>query len=79
MRNAYKTLVGKPERKRPMHGWEDNTKMDLREIGFVGVDSIQLAQDRDLWWVLVNMVTNMRFQVLTASMKMTVFRDVALL
>jgi hypothetical protein len=49
MRNAYKILVGKPERRRPFrkprHRWEDNIKMDLREIGFGDVDCIHLAQD----------------------------------
>jgi hypothetical protein len=50
-RKAYKLLVGKPERRtplgRPRHTWEDNIKMDLREIGWDGVDMIGLAQDRD--------------------------------
>jgi hypothetical protein len=51
MRNAYKILVGKPEGKsplgRPRHRWEDNIKMDLREIGWEDVDLMQLAQDMD--------------------------------
>jgi hypothetical protein len=42
MRNAYKILVGKPQGKRPFgrarHRWEDNSKMDFREIAFWGVD-----------------------------------------
>jgi hypothetical protein len=38
--------------------WEDNTKMDLREIIYGGVDWIHLAQDRDQWRALVNMVMN---------------------
>jgi hypothetical protein len=50
-RNAYSILVGKPEGKRPLgipgHRWEDNIKMDLREIGWGGMDWIDLAQDRD--------------------------------
>jgi hypothetical protein len=49
--NAYRILVGKPERKRPLgrprRRWVDNIKMDLREIGWGGMDSINLAQDRD--------------------------------
>jgi hypothetical protein len=49
-RNAYRTLVGKPEGKRPVgrprHMGEDDIKMDLREIGWGGVDWIWLAQDR---------------------------------
>jgi hypothetical protein len=40
-------------------GWEDNIKTDLREVGLGGcMDWINLAQDRDRWWVLVNVVMN---------------------
>jgi hypothetical protein len=46
-RNAYRILVGKTEEKRPRCMWEDNSKMDLREIGWDGIDWIDLAQDRD--------------------------------
>jgi hypothetical protein len=57
-------LVGKPEGRRPLgrhrRRWEDNIKMDLREIGFGDVDWIHLAQDRDRWWALVNTVMNLR-------------------
>jgi hypothetical protein len=46
-RNAYRILVGRPERKRllgrPRHGWVDNIKIDLREIGWVVMDLIDLA------------------------------------
>jgi hypothetical protein len=63
-RNVYKVLMGKPEGKRPLgrprHRWEDGIKMDLREIGRGSVDWIQLAQDRDRWQALVNMVMNLR-------------------
>jgi hypothetical protein len=63
-RNAYKILVGKPEGKRPPgrpgRKWVDNIKMDLREIGWDGVDWIDLAQDRDRWRTLVNTVMNLR-------------------
>jgi hypothetical protein len=52
-RNAYRILVGKPEGKRPLgrrrRMWVDNIKMDLREIGWDGIDWIELAQDRDQW------------------------------
>jgi hypothetical protein len=45
---AHRILVGKPENKRPLgrprHGWVDNIKMDLREIGSGGMDWIDLAQ-----------------------------------
>jgi hypothetical protein len=51
MRNANKILVGKPEGKRPLGRHrcrrEDNIRMDLREIGWEGVDWIHLGQDRD--------------------------------
>jgi hypothetical protein len=51
MRNAYKILIGKPEGKgplgRPRNKWEDNVIMDLREIGWEGVDWIHLTQVRD--------------------------------
>jgi hypothetical protein len=58
--NAYRVLVGKPERKRPLgrprHRWVDNIKMDLREIEWGGMDWIDLAHGSDHWRVLVNMV-----------------------
>jgi hypothetical protein len=61
-RNAYRILVGKPERKRPLgrprRRWVDNIKMDLREIGWRGMDWFDLVQDRDQWRVLVNTVMN---------------------
>jgi hypothetical protein len=40
--------------------WVDNIKMDLREIGWDGMDWIDLAQDRDRWRALVNTVMNLR-------------------
>jgi hypothetical protein len=39
--------------------WEDNIKMDLKETGWEGVDCIHVAQDRDRWRALVNMVMNL--------------------
>jgi hypothetical protein len=63
-RNAYRILVGKPEGKKPLgrprRRWENNIKMDLREIGWGGMDWIDLAQDRDQWRALVNTVMNLR-------------------
>jgi hypothetical protein len=63
-RNAYWILVGKPEGKRPLgrprRRWEDNIRMDLREIGWGGMDWIDLAQDRDQWRALVKMVMNLQ-------------------
>jgi hypothetical protein len=55
-RNAYRILVGKPEGKRPLgrprRRWVDNIKMYLKEIGWDGVDWIELAQGRDQWRAL---------------------------
>jgi hypothetical protein len=63
-RGVYRDLVGKPERMRPLgiswRRWEDNIKMDLQEVGCVGVDWLDLAQDRDRWRALVNAVMNLR-------------------
>jgi hypothetical protein len=62
-RNVYTVFMGKPEGKRPVgrprHRWEDGIRMDLKEIGCRNVDWIQLAQDRDRWWALVNTVINL--------------------
>ena len=63
-RSVYGVLVGKPEVKRPLgrlrRRWEDNIKMDLQEMGCGGMDWIELAQDRDRWWAVVNAVMNLR-------------------
>jgi hypothetical protein len=63
-RKVYEVLVGKPEGKRPLgrprRRWEDGIGMDLREIGWGNIEWIQLAQDRDRWWALVNTVMNLR-------------------
>jgi hypothetical protein len=63
-RNVYRVLVKKPKGKRPFERprrrWEDGIKMDLREIGWGGVEWIHLAQNRDLWRALVNAVMNLR-------------------
>jgi hypothetical protein len=62
--NVYRILMGKPERKRllgrPRRRWVDNIKMDLRDIGLDGMDWIDLAQNRDRWRALVNMVMNLQ-------------------
>jgi len=56
-RGVYRVLVGKPEGRR----WEDNIKMDLREVGCGCVNWMELAQDRDRWLALVSAVMNLRF------------------
>ena len=57
-------LVGKPEGKRPVgrpsRRWENNIKLDLQEVGCSGMDWIDLAEDRDRWWTLVNAAMNLR-------------------
>jgi hypothetical protein len=59
-RKVYRILVGKPEGKRPLgrprRRWEDGIRMDLRETGWGSVEWIQLAEDSDRWWALVNTV-----------------------
>jgi hypothetical protein len=45
---------------RPRHRWEDNIKMDLREIGIDGVNWIRLAQDRFQLWAFVSTVMNLQ-------------------
>jgi hypothetical protein len=57
-------LVGRPEGRRqlerPRRRWEDNIKLDLREIGIDGANWIQIAQDRVEWWTFVNTMMNLR-------------------
>jgi hypothetical protein len=63
-RNAYRILVGNPEGKRPLGRTRrrgvDNIKIDPREIGWDGMDWIDLVQDKDQWMALVNTVMNFR-------------------
>ncbi|KAJ4435373.1 hypothetical protein ANN_17987 [Periplaneta americana] len=63
-RNAYRVLVGRPEGKRPLgrprRRWEDNIKMDLREVGYDDREWINLAQDRDRWRAYVRAAMNLR-------------------
>jgi hypothetical protein len=62
-RGVYRVLIEKPEGKRPLarcrHMWEDNIKLDLREIGINGANWIRLAQDRVQWRAFVNTVMNL--------------------
>jgi hypothetical protein len=61
---VYRVLVGRTKGKRPLERhkrrWEDNIKMDLREIGIDGANWIRLAQDRVQWRPFVNTVINLR-------------------
>jgi hypothetical protein len=63
-RYAYRILVGNPEGKRPLarriRRWEDNSRMDLRDVGWGDMDWIYLAHDRYQWRALVNTVMSLR-------------------
>jgi hypothetical protein len=63
-KKACRIFVGKPEGKRPLGRargrWVDNIKMDFREIGWDGMDWIDMAQERDPWRALVNTVMKLR-------------------
>jgi hypothetical protein len=60
---VYRVLVGKPEGQRPLgrprQRWEDNIKMDFQEVVCGSMDWIELAQDRDSWQALVNVVMSL--------------------
>jgi hypothetical protein len=62
-RSVYRVLVGRRKGRRPLGRhrckWEDNIKMNLREIGINGVNWILLAQDSVQWWAFVNTVMNL--------------------
>jgi len=63
-RGVYRVLVGQPEGRRllgrPRRRWEDNIRMDLREVGCGGMGWMELAQDRYRWCALVSAVMNLR-------------------
>jgi hypothetical protein len=63
-KGVYRVLVGKPEGRRPLgrprRRWEDNIRMDFREVGCGCVDWMELAQDRDRWRALVSAVMKLR-------------------
>jgi hypothetical protein len=63
-RGFDRVLVVRPESKRPLrrprHRWEDNIKLDHREIGINGANWIQMAEDRVQWQAFVNMVMNLQ-------------------
>jgi hypothetical protein len=64
-RDIHRTLVGRPEGKRPLgrsrQRWEDDIKLDLKEIGIDGTNWTLLAQDKVQWRAFVNTVMNLRF------------------
>jgi len=61
---VYRILVGKSEGKRPLRRprrrWEDNIKMDLQKVGYGGMDCMELAQYRERWRAILNVVMNLR-------------------
>jgi len=63
-RRAYRVSVAKPEGKsllgRPWNRWEDHIKVNLKEVRCEGMDWIDLTQEKDKWWALVNAVMNLR-------------------
>jgi hypothetical protein len=63
-RGVYRVFVGMPKGKRPLGRpkcrWEDNIKINLRELGIDGTNSILLAQDRVQWQAFVNTVMNLQ-------------------
>jgi hypothetical protein len=63
-RGAYRILVGRTEGRRPLGRprcrWENNIKVDLQEVGWVGMDWIDMAKDRDRWRDFVSSVMNIR-------------------
>jgi hypothetical protein len=63
-KGMYRVLMGKPEGKRPLgrprHRREDNIMVYLQEVGCVGMVWTELAQVRDRWQALVNVVMNLR-------------------
>jgi hypothetical protein len=63
-RSVYRVLIGRPEGKRPLgrprHRWDDNIKLDLREM-IDGANWIRLAQVRVQWRAFVSTVMNLRF------------------
>jgi hypothetical protein len=63
-RGVHRILVGRPEERKPLgkprRRWEDNIKIDLEEMEWEDVYSIDMTQDRDKWRALVNAVMNLR-------------------
>ena len=61
-RSAFKIVTGKPTGKKSRRGWEENIRIDLKEIGINAGNWVDSAQDRDYWRGLVNGALNLRVQ-----------------
>ena len=63
-RSTFEILTGKPIRNRPLesprHRWEDNIRIDFKEIGINTRNWVDSAQNRDYWRALVNATLNLR-------------------
>ena len=63
-RSAFKILTGTPTGKKPLGRprcrWEDNIRMNLKEIGINIRNWVDSAQDRDYWRALMNLALNLR-------------------
>jgi hypothetical protein len=66
-RSAFKILTGKPTGKRPRHRWDDNIRMDLKEIDINTRNWVDAALDRDYWTVPVNAALNLQDRVSNGS------------
>jgi hypothetical protein len=60
MKFLSENLRAKRSLGRPVHSWEDNIRIDLREIGLEGVDWIHLSKNRDHWWALLNTLMDLQ-------------------
>jgi len=62
-RGIYRVLLGKPEEKRPLgrpRQRKEDIKMDIKDVGWEGVDWTDMAQDKDTYWALVKAVLNLQ-------------------
>ena len=67
VKSAFKILTGTPTGKRPLgrtrRSWEDNIRMDLKEISINTRNWVDSAQDKDYWRVLLNVTLNLRVKI----------------
>jgi hypothetical protein len=60
VRNVFNIFVQKRSLGGPRRRWEDNTRMDLREVGWEGAHWIHLTQNRNHLWTFVNTAMKLR-------------------